>query len=116
MSIFYIICGVVVIAIRITDIPGVLGQIFTEAFSFKALGGFAREGLWYGSHALTGAEAMFQLGSFQLGGSGVVRFGDGGEVLASFEQKHVVPEGTRVGLKALGGGWVMEEVTAPRNK
>ncbi|MBR2274990.1 MAG: hypothetical protein IJ873_02870 [Lachnospiraceae bacterium] len=46
----------------------------------------------------------------------LVRFGDGGEVLASFEQKHVVPEGTRVGLKALGGGWVMEEVTAPRNK
>ena len=39
MSIFYIICGIVVIAMRITDIPGAFGMIFKEAFSFKAVGG-----------------------------------------------------------------------------
>lgn len=39
MSVFYILCGIVVIAIRITDIPGVFGQIFTQAFSFRAIGG-----------------------------------------------------------------------------
>ena len=39
MSIFYILCGIIVIAMRITDIPGVFGQIFSQAFSFKALGG-----------------------------------------------------------------------------
>lgn len=39
MSVFYILCGIAVIAVRITDIPGVFGQIFKEAFSFKAIGG-----------------------------------------------------------------------------
>lgn len=62
-----------------------------DVFSIKALGGFAREGLWYGSYALTGAEAMLQLGSFQLGGSSVVRFGDGApawswSALSAFEK------------------------------
>lgn len=46
-------------------------------FSAKALGGFARKGLWYGSNALSGAEASLQLGGLQLGGSTVVRFGEG---------------------------------------
>ena len=39
MSIFYIVAGVIVIAMRITDIPAVLKAIFTEAFSFKAVEG-----------------------------------------------------------------------------
>ncbi|MBR3144885.1 MAG: sodium:alanine symporter family protein [Clostridia bacterium] len=39
MSVFYIICGIVVIAMRITEIPGVFGMIFKEAFSFRAIGG-----------------------------------------------------------------------------
>ena len=41
MSAFYIICGIVLIAMRITDIPGVFGMIFKEAFSFKAAVGGA---------------------------------------------------------------------------
>lgn len=39
MSIFYIVAGVIVIAMRLTDIPAVLKAIFTEAFSFKAVEG-----------------------------------------------------------------------------
>lgn len=39
MSIFYIIAGIVVIAIRIEDMPVLLGSIFKQAFNFKAVGG-----------------------------------------------------------------------------
>ena len=39
MSVFYVAAGIVVILMRITDIPGVLGAIFTSAFSFEAVGG-----------------------------------------------------------------------------
>ena len=39
MSIFYILCGIAVIVLRIGDIPGVLGSIFKNAFSFKSIGG-----------------------------------------------------------------------------
>ena len=39
MSIFYIIAGIIVIIMRIGDIPGVFGQIFAGAFSFKSVGG-----------------------------------------------------------------------------
>ena len=39
MSAFYIIAGIVVIIMRIGEIPGVFGTIFREAFSFKAVGG-----------------------------------------------------------------------------
>ena len=39
MSIFYILCGIIVIIMRIGDIPGVLGQIFKGAFSLRSIGG-----------------------------------------------------------------------------
>ncbi len=39
MSMFYVAAGVVVILMRITDIPGVFQAIFTSAFSFEAVGG-----------------------------------------------------------------------------
>ena len=39
MSIFYILCGVVVIIMSIGKIPAVLGSIFANAFSFKSIGG-----------------------------------------------------------------------------
>ena len=39
MSAFYVAAGIVVILMRITDIPGVLKSIFTSAFSFEAVGG-----------------------------------------------------------------------------
>ena len=39
MAIFYILAGVVVIVLRIEDVPGVLANIVTSAFSFEAVGG-----------------------------------------------------------------------------
>ena len=39
MSAFYILAGLVVILMRITQIPAVFGQIFAGAFSFKSVGG-----------------------------------------------------------------------------
>ena len=39
MAIFYILAGIVVIIMRIGDIPGVLANIVTSAFSFEAVGG-----------------------------------------------------------------------------
>lgn len=39
MSIFYILCGIAVIVLRVGDIPSVFGSIFKEAFSFKSIGG-----------------------------------------------------------------------------
>ena len=39
MSVFYIIAGIVVIIMRIGQIPAVFGQIFAGAFSFKSVGG-----------------------------------------------------------------------------
>ncbi|MBE6883031.1 MAG: sodium:alanine symporter family protein [Ruminococcaceae bacterium] len=39
MAIFYILAGLAVIAIKIADVPAAFAQIFTTAFSFKAVGG-----------------------------------------------------------------------------
>ena len=39
MAIFYIIAGIIVIIMRVTDIPAVFVMIFKGAFSFKAVGG-----------------------------------------------------------------------------
>ena len=39
MALFYIAAGIVVIVMRISDIPAVLVSIFTSAFSFEAVGG-----------------------------------------------------------------------------
>ena len=39
MSIFYILAGIVVIILRLGDMPAVFGQIFSQAFSFKSVGG-----------------------------------------------------------------------------
>ena len=39
MSIFYVLAGILLIILRIGQIPGVLGQIFSQAFSFKSIGG-----------------------------------------------------------------------------
>ncbi len=39
MAIFYILAGVVVIALRITDVPAVLALIVKSAFSFESVGG-----------------------------------------------------------------------------
>ena len=39
MSIFYVIAGVAVIVLRITDVPAAFATIVTEAFSFRAVGG-----------------------------------------------------------------------------
>ncbi len=39
MAIFYIIAGVIVIIMRISDLPAVFALIFKSAFSFKAVGG-----------------------------------------------------------------------------
>jgi len=39
MAAFYILAGITVIALRITDIPAALGAIFSSAFSFEAVGG-----------------------------------------------------------------------------
>ena len=39
MSIFYILAGIIVIIMRITSVPAVLGLIFSQAFSFKSVGG-----------------------------------------------------------------------------
>lgn len=39
MSVFYVAAGIVVILMRLTDIPSVFGAIFTSAFSFEAVGG-----------------------------------------------------------------------------
>ncbi len=39
MSVFYVVAGIVVILMRITDIPGVFAAIFSSAFSFEAVGG-----------------------------------------------------------------------------
>ena len=39
MSVFYVAAGVIVIIMRITDIPGVLASIFSSAFSFESVGG-----------------------------------------------------------------------------
>ena len=35
---------------------------------------------------------------------------DGGEVTATFNERHIVAEGTKVGLIAMMGGWRMEEM------
>lgn len=39
MSVFYVLAGILVIVLRITDIPAALCAIVTEAFSFRAAGG-----------------------------------------------------------------------------
>ena len=39
MSIFYILAGISVIILRITELPGVIASIVVSAFSFKAVGG-----------------------------------------------------------------------------
>ena len=39
MSVFYIIAGIILILMRIGDMPGVFAQIFAGAFSFKSVGG-----------------------------------------------------------------------------
>ena len=39
MSVFYVAAGVIVIIMRVTDIPGVLASIFSSAFSFESVGG-----------------------------------------------------------------------------
>jgi AGCS family alanine or glycine:cation symporter len=39
MSMFYVAAGIVVILMRITEIPGVFAAIFSSAFSFEAVGG-----------------------------------------------------------------------------
>ena len=39
MSVFYVAAGIVVILMRITEIPGVFAAIFSSAFSFEAVGG-----------------------------------------------------------------------------
>ena len=39
MSMFYVAAGIMVILMRIGDIPGVFAAIFTSAFSFEAVGG-----------------------------------------------------------------------------
>lgn len=39
MSVFYIVVGVLVILLNITHVPYIIGQIFTEAFSLKAVAG-----------------------------------------------------------------------------
>ena len=39
MAIFYIVAGVAVIALRITEVPAALASIFQGAFSFEAVGG-----------------------------------------------------------------------------
>ena len=39
MALFYILAGLAVIVLRITDVPAVFAQIFTSAFSFEAVGG-----------------------------------------------------------------------------
>ena len=39
MSVFYVLAGIILILMRITDIPGVFAQIFKGAFSFKSIGG-----------------------------------------------------------------------------
>ena len=39
MSIFYILAGIAVIVLRITDVPAVFVQIFSSAFSLKSVGG-----------------------------------------------------------------------------
>ena len=39
----------------------------------------------------------------------LVRRDDGVEITASFDQRHIVEEGTEVGLIMLCGGWAMEE-------
>jgi len=39
MAIFYIVCGVIVILMRIGDIPAAFVEIFKGAFSFKSVGG-----------------------------------------------------------------------------
>ena len=39
MSIFYVVAGIIVIIMRIGDIPGVFAEIFKGAFSFKSVGG-----------------------------------------------------------------------------
>ncbi len=39
MAIFYILAGIIVIIMRIGDIPAAFGQIFSGAFSFKSVGG-----------------------------------------------------------------------------
>jgi len=39
MAIFYIICGIIVIVLRIEDVPNAFAQIFTSAFSLKSVGG-----------------------------------------------------------------------------
>ncbi len=39
MSIFYVLAGLIVIIMRIGDIPAVFGSIFKSAFSFEAVGG-----------------------------------------------------------------------------
>ena len=39
MAIFYILAGIMVIVLRITDLPAAFATIFTSAFSFEAVGG-----------------------------------------------------------------------------
>ncbi|MBR5578433.1 MAG: sodium:alanine symporter family protein [Lachnospiraceae bacterium] len=39
MAIFYVLAGLAVIALRITDVPAVFVNIFSSAFSFEAVGG-----------------------------------------------------------------------------
>ena len=40
----------------------------------------------------------------------LVKLDNGEEITATFEQKHVVPNDTRVALIMLDGGWIMEEI------
>ena len=39
MALFYIAAGLVVVVLRITDVPAAFGEIFRSAFNFKAVGG-----------------------------------------------------------------------------
>ncbi|MBQ7564884.1 MAG: hypothetical protein IJT16_12970 [Lachnospiraceae bacterium] len=69
----------------------------------KATGGITEDGEGSGQYDAFGTVISKE------GDGYLVRFGDGGEVLATFTRKHAVPEGTYVGLAAVGGGWIMEE-------
>ncbi len=59
---------------------------------------------------LTQFDAVGTVVSFLGDQKYLVRLSDGGEVTAHFDERHIVDEGTQVGLIAMMGGWEMKEI------
>ena len=69
----------------------------------------ASGGVTLGDHGMPTYDAYGKVLRFLGDQQYLVVLDDGAEVTATFDQRHIVEDGTSVGLTATGGGWSMEE-------